>query len=207
MPNYAALSIIYDMLDVVYFRHYKSSPRTALLNVIPDTSVRVLDVCAGTCSNSILIAQNKPKASVVALDSSPEMLKLAKKKICKHNIHNVEMVVADACNTGFAAQSFDVILLSLILHEVNEDLRMGIINKAKRLLQDNGSIIVIEWEQPHKLSQRFLFTPLKLFEPRGFKAFLRMDLMQYFGSFGLEVAESWKCDYTRVYKLIRKVNT
>ena len=50
---YKTLSAVYDLLDVVYFNRKESSPRTALVNAIPGTPVKILDVCAGTCSNSI----------------------------------------------------------------------------------------------------------------------------------------------------------
>lgn len=82
-PNYKILSAVYDLLDILYFNHNDKSPRTAILNAIPDTPIHVLDVCAGTCSNSILIAENRPQSKITVLDLSTEMLRIAEKKFLK----------------------------------------------------------------------------------------------------------------------------
>jgi len=200
-PNYTALSFVYDLIDVIYFNRKNRSPRTALIDIIPDTPVRILDVCAGTCSNSILIAENKPQAKITALDLSADMLKIAEKKFCKKNIRNIEISVTDACNSGFPNNSFDIILISLVLHEINEDLRKSILSEVKRLLTSNGRVIIIEWKQPVRLFQRIMFTPIKLLEPRGFKKFLQQDLTSYFKQKGFSINENRNCDYTQVIVL------
>ncbi|MCL1832631.1 MAG: methyltransferase domain-containing protein [Oscillospiraceae bacterium] len=201
MPNYEVISNFYDLLDTVYFKRKEHSPRTAMLNMIPDKPIRVLDICAGTCSNSVLIAQNKKQAKVTALDSSAKMLDTAKTKFSQHNISNIETIVADVRYSGFPPQSFDVIIVSLILHEVSESMRKVILSESKRLLNDNGNIIVIEWEQPVSLRQKFLFALIKLIEPRGFRDFLKLNLTAYFEQAGFKVIETRNCDYTKVYRL------
>jgi ubiquinone/menaquinone biosynthesis C-methylase UbiE len=200
-PNYKFLSIFYDVIDVLYFPRKSRSPRTALLKQIPNRPLSVLDVCAGTCANSISIAKNRPQAKITALDLSPEMLKIAKKKFQKQGITNIKTLIGDAGCTGLPEKSFDVILLSLVLHEINDDLRKAILAEILRLLTDNGRVIVIEWEQPESLFQRIIFTPIKQFEPKGFKQFLRQDLTAYFQHTGFSVTDNLKCDYTRVFVL------
>lgn len=202
--QYKALSFFYDLIDTLYFSREQYSPRTALLSFIPDTPVRVLDVCAGTGSNSLLIAKSKPGAKITAIDLSADMLKIAEKKFHNENITNVDTLVADARNTGFGDNSFDIVLLSLVLHEIGEELRQTIINEVKRILRHDGRIIIIEWEQPVKRFQRFMFSPIKSMEPNGFKDFLRTDLTNYFRTFGLNVIERQSCDYTQVLALLKK---
>jgi ubiquinone/menaquinone biosynthesis C-methylase UbiE len=41
------------------------------------------------------------------------MLKIAEKKFQKQDIQNIEIFVADACNTVLPDNSFDIIILSL----------------------------------------------------------------------------------------------
>jgi len=202
--NYKFNSFFYDLIDVLYFNRKRYSPRTALVSLIPDTPVRVLDVCAGTGSNSLVIAKNKAKAKITALDISADMLKIADKKFYKDKIKNVETLIGDACNTGFSDNSFDVILLSLVLHEIDESLRRAIINETKRILRYNGQIIIIEWEQPVKRFQRFMFSFIKAMEPQGFKDFLHKNLTNYFRTFGLTVLEKQSCDYTQVFALSKQ---
>ena len=200
-PNYKIQSFFYDLIDVVYFNNKKRSPRTALLDLIPNTSVNVLDLCAGTCSNSILIAKNKPHSKITALDLSAEMLKIAEIKICEQGIDNITILVGDACNTGLPDSSFDVILLSLVLHEMNYELQKNILLEAKRVLKDKGRIIVIEWEQPKKLLQRIAFMSIEIFEPKEFKHFIKRDLTDYFQKFGFVVLERNSFDYTQIVQL------
>ena len=112
MVKYKTSSNIYDLLDVLYFNRKQHSPRTALISLIPDTPVRVLDVCAGTGSNSLSIARHKTGARITALDRSADMLRIAGNKILKANIGNIETIIADACSTGFDDETFDVVMLS-----------------------------------------------------------------------------------------------
>jgi ubiquinone/menaquinone biosynthesis C-methylase UbiE len=202
--KYKLSSFFYDLIDVLYFNRERYSPRTALLSLIPDAPVRIFDACAGTGSNSLVIAKKKAKAEITALDLSADMLRIADEKFRKANVYNVKTVVADALCTGFGDNSFDVILLSLVLHEINEDLRQAILTEAKRVLNSGGQIIVIEWKQPQKPFQRFMFSLIKLMEPTGFESFLHTDLAAYFRTFGLTVRERRCCDYAQVLDLIRR---
>lgn len=49
----------------------------------------------------------------------------------------------DAIELRFKSNSFDKILLSLILHELDEELATKVIMEAKRVLKDNGEIIIL----------------------------------------------------------------
>ncbi|MDR0220731.1 MAG: class I SAM-dependent methyltransferase [Lachnospiraceae bacterium] len=202
-PNYKFLSLVYDLLDVVYFNRNDKSPRTAMLNAVPETTVQILDVCAGTCSNSILIAEKRKNATITALDLSADMLKIAEKKFKQKGLQNIKKVVANASKTGLPDSSFDIILLSLVLHEISEDLRVAMLDEAKRLLSQTGQIIVIEWEQPTNIIQKILFFPIKQLEPKGFKEFLRRDLSVYFMEKEFNVIDVTACDYTRVIRLAK----
>ena len=202
-PNYKIQSFFYDLIDVIYFSNKKRSPRTALLDLIPNTSLNVLDLCAGTCSNSILIAKNKPHSKITVLDLSAEMLKIAEKKIYKQGIDNITISVGDACNTGLPDNFFDVIILSLVLHEMNTELHKNILLEAKRILNEKGQIIIIEWEQPKKLIQRIVFMSIKLFEPKEFIQFMKEDLVDYFQKFEFNVLRKNSCDYTQIIQLTK----
>lgn len=49
----------------------------------------------------------------------------------------------DAIELRFKSNYFDKILLSLILHELDEELATKVIMEAKRVLKDNGEIIIL----------------------------------------------------------------
>jgi len=204
MNQYKSFSHTYDLLDTLFFK--RNSPRAALIEMIPDGPIKVLDGCAGTGTCSLLIAQNRHEARVVALDKSDHMLRVADRKFKEAQADNAETVLADATGTGFAVKSFDIILLSLTLHEMTETARASVLTEAKRLLTDSGKIIVVEWQQPKKYFQRLKFSLIKLLEPKGFKAFLHSDLSAYFKELGLFNLEKRCCAYTQVIALSRQRN-
>jgi demethylmenaquinone methyltransferase/2-methoxy-6-polyprenyl-1,4-benzoquinol methylase len=198
------ISKFYDLLDILYFKHEGRSPRKALLDFVSGEKPMILEVCIGTGANSIAIAENKVKADIVGVDLSKEMLALAREKMERRGIHNVKTMLMDATSMDFEDNSFDVIIISLVLHEVNASVRDKILNEAKRVLKGTGRLLIIEWDQPHRPIQRLMFSIIKAMEPKGFKEFLQLNIDEYVEKFSLEVLHEKKCDYTRVYEISKK---
>jgi Methylase involved in ubiquinone/menaquinone biosynthesis len=201
--QYKKFSGFYDLVDVIYFNHLNTNPRDGLLDFIPDQKLKILEVCTGTAANSIVIAGNRTNAEIVGIDLSEEMLEIAKDKIRRRGIKNIETLVMDATNMSFDDNFFDVVLISLVLHEVNNYLRVRIINEAKRVLRNNGKMIIVEWDKPKKISQRILFGIIELSEPKGFMEFLEMDMEKYLTNFSLKVIRKSTYDYTRIFEITK----
>lgn len=199
--QYRIISKFYNLIDVLYFNRRKYSPRQKILDFIKEGKVRVLDICTGTASNAILIADKKRNAEVVGIDLSRDMLRIAKERIRKRNIRNIKTRVMDATRMDFKDHSFDIVLISLILHEIDKNLVGKIINEAKRVLKPDGDIVIVEWEEPKHFFQRFMFGFIRLLEPKGFKEFIKLDLKEYFTVYGLKVKRMIHCDYSQVLKL------
>lgn len=200
--QYKVISKFYGLLDILYFKNKNTSPRTAMIELIPNKKIKILEICAGTAENSILIADNRPNAEIVGIDLSKDMLALGEDKIKKRGIENIKTLVMDATNMTFDNNYFDVVIISLVLHEVDYEIRYKIINEAKRVLKSLGEIIIIEWEEPQKLIYKSLFSIIKLLEPKGFKEFLKLDMEKYLERFSLKVISEKKCDYTRVIEIV-----
>ena len=197
---YKAMSGFYDLIDIVYFRDYENSPRKAVFESIGNTE-KVLDLCTGTATNALKIAELKPLSEVIGIDLSKDMLKIAQGKAERSKVPNIKLYHMDATNMRFHDKFFDKILLSLVLHEVEEDLAEKILAEAKRVLKDDGEIIVTEWEKSRKFSRRALFLPIDILEPKPFKSFIKKDLYRYFERYGLKVVSEVHCDYSRVLNL------
>lgn len=197
---YKVMAGFYDLLDVIYFRDYKNSPRTAVLDSI-DRQDKVLDLCTGTATTSIGISKHRPEAQIVGIDISDSMLRVAKTKLQKKNIKNIRLYSMDATKTKFKSKCFNKVLISLVLHELDEPLAEKILKEAIRVLKDDGRIIVTEWESSKNLWRRILFLPIHLLEPKSYRTFIQKDLYQYFKKFGLEIEEEIHCDYTKVLML------
>ncbi len=200
-PVYTIISKFYDLLDVIYFRDKGINPRNAILKFIPDEPVMILDLCCGTISNTITIAKVKPKAKIVGIDRSDEMLKIAKKKIKKEHLKNITVENTDAANTRYPDESFDYLIIGLVLHEMETDLAGKILAEAHRLLKTNGKLIVLEWERADSFWKRLIFFPIKVMEPTPFKRFFAMDKPSYFRENYFEVKEQRHCDYSVVFEM------
>ena len=197
---YKIISKGYDLLDVIYFRNFKKSPRKAVLDRIYENE-KILDLCTGTATNAITIAKEKTNAKIIGIDLSKDMLKVAQNKIRKNGLKNIRLYQMDATHLKFKSNCFDKILISLVLHELDEELAVKIITEANRVLKDSGEIIITEWEPSKQLSKRILFAPIHYLEPKPYRKFIKMDLYSYFERYGLGVQEDIHCDYTRVITL------
>jgi ubiquinone/menaquinone biosynthesis C-methylase UbiE len=89
-----------------------------LSNLITQQDIKILDICTCTAANAIEVAKHNINAKFVGIDISKEMLHIAKKKISKIRIINIKLCKMDATKTAFKDGSFDVILISLVLHEI-----------------------------------------------------------------------------------------
>jgi demethylmenaquinone methyltransferase/2-methoxy-6-polyprenyl-1,4-benzoquinol methylase len=131
--QYGAVSKFYGLLDILYFNRKETSPRYGILDFISDEKLKVLEVCIGTAENSIIIAEKRPNTEIVGVDLSKEMLEIAKEKIEKMSIRNIRTFVMDATNMNFDDNYFDIVLISLVLHEVDDKIRYKIMKEAKRV--------------------------------------------------------------------------
>ena len=197
---YQIIAKVYDILDVTYFRNKDNSPRTAVLSRI-QWNERILDLCTGTATNAINIASRRPGTEITGIDLSDKMLEVGRSKVSKKRISNVALERMDATDLSYGAGTFDVVLISLVLHELEDDLAGRLIREAKRVLKEDGRIIVTEWERPRKASQKVLFAPVAILEPKPYRSFIRKDMYRYFEEYGLKVEEYIHCDYSRVLVL------
>lgn len=200
---YKLMASFYDLLDVIYFRDYENSPRKATLDWI-NRQDKVLDLCSGTATTSIGISKYRPDAQIIGIDISNNMLRVAKEKLQKKHIKNVKLYSMDATKTKFINKCFDKVLISLVLHELDESLAEKILREAVRVLKDDGRMIVTEWEPSEVLLRRILFLPIHLLEPKPYRIFIKKDLNEYFKKFGLEIEEEIHCDYSKVLMLKKR---
>ena len=143
---YKTVSGFYDLLDVIYFRKYDTSPRRVVNEAVKDND-KILDLCTGTGTNAVNIAKKNASVKIVGVDISNNMLAVAKSKLKKEKLLNIEFLLMDASDMSFENECFDKVLLSLVLHEMEEGLAAKIISEAIRVLKPNGEIIVAEWER------------------------------------------------------------
>lgn len=197
---YERIAKVYDLIDMIYFRRQESSPRTAVLQQI-ENGDKILDICTGTATTPIQIAKARKEAMIAGIDRSKEMLQIAKKKIKSERIKNIKLYQMDATQLKIPDRCFDKVLISLVLHEVEENIAESIILEAGRVLKDSGRIIVTEWNKPQNSVKDILFFSISIAEPKSFRSFIKKDMEAYFKKYGLEIDHMYLCDYSKVMVL------
>ena len=119
-----------------YSRMYQLM-REALL-----TDMRVLEVATGTGLIAINIAS--AVRSVEAVDFSPKMIEVARKKNAPEN---VRFAVEDATCLSFAEDSFDAVIISNALHIMPEP--ELVLANIKRVLKPGGLLIAPNFSHGH----------------------------------------------------------
>jgi ubiquinone/menaquinone biosynthesis C-methylase UbiE len=149
----------------------------------------------------LLIAEYRSNAKITSIDISADMLKIAKDKIQKSRLSNIEIMQADASSTPFKDNSFDIVVLALVLHEIDTELTGRILREAYRVLKKKGCLLVLEWEKPQETIKKIQFVPIKMLEPEPFKLFIAADKKEYFCTYNFQITEEIHCDYSCVYKM------
>jgi len=99
----------------------------------------VLDIGCGTGAH--LRLYQKEKCNIFGIDLSPAMLKVARQKIGDA----AELKLGSATDTDFTDNKFDLILSTTVLHELSQQVRIDVLNEAKRILKNDGRILLIDF--------------------------------------------------------------
>lgn len=110
--------------------------------VAPKAGERILDVAAGTGTSSASLA--KSGASVVAVDFSPGMIEVGRRR--QAGVPNLVFVEADATKLPFGDDEFDAVTISFGLRNVNEPKQA--LAEFFRVTKPGGRLVVCEFSHP-----------------------------------------------------------
>lgn len=128
-----------------------------LLKMIPiNKSDIILDLGSGTGYLSIP-ASKMVDNIVYALDIDSKMLDFIESKARDKNITNIKSIQGSIDNIPLSDNSIDIVLASLVLHEVNPLSKA--LDQIKRVLKENGYFLCLEFEKKdlnngHKMHPR-----------------------------------------------------
>jgi ubiquinone/menaquinone biosynthesis C-methylase UbiE len=201
--SYKFLSKFYDLFDLIFLLGGKGNPRLGLLDVISNTSLRILDVCVGTAASSLLVAGHNAKNHILGIDISDEMLSIARRKIAQRKLANVEVQNMSATAMQFADNSFDVVMVSFALHEFEKELREKVFQEISRVLKPGGIFCVLDFARQNNRINRVFMKGWAIIEPPCFTDFLGLDWRSHSKAHGLCFESEHEFSFSKLY-LLRK---
>lgn len=105
---------------------------------------KIIDIACGTGAQ--VFELSKIATEIVGVDLSESMIYHAQNSVRKRNIPNAEFFVCDATNLSrFEANSFDVAIMSLALHQFDPHLHSTILGEMIRV---GKRIIIVDYAVP-----------------------------------------------------------
>jgi ubiquinone/menaquinone biosynthesis C-methylase UbiE len=128
--------LLYDLLvgPLVYAFH-----RSAYKTANPKSGLKVLEVGCGT---SLQLKRYAGHAShLVGIDLDLSMVKRSGKNLKSKGT----AMVADGSAMPFPDDSFDLVLMSFVIHEMPSELRLPVLKDIKRVLKPEGRLILTDY--------------------------------------------------------------
>jgi demethylmenaquinone methyltransferase/2-methoxy-6-polyprenyl-1,4-benzoquinol methylase len=137
----------YDAMNsLISFNRHKTWRRKANQIVSAKKGDHVIDVCCGTGDWTISLAEAVgPEGSVVGLDFSDNMLKIANSKKEASQLENVILVNGDAMSIPYEEGSFDRATIGFGLRNVPDYLT--VLKEINRVLRPGGTLVCMETSQ------------------------------------------------------------
>ncbi|MEW6035141.1 MAG: class I SAM-dependent methyltransferase [Candidatus Micrarchaeota archaeon] len=143
----------------------------------------ILDVGTGTGAQAFAFA--KKGYSVVGVDISEDMLRIAKRK---NKYKSVKFLAADATKLPFGNSSFDVSCVSFVLHDMPLGIRERALKELVRVTKPAGTIVIADYALPkNKVSSFLVYNLVKLYEGRYYREFIKSDLEALLGRSGIKL--------------------
>jgi ubiquinone/menaquinone biosynthesis C-methylase UbiE len=197
--RYKVISSFYDLFDLIFLLGGKGNPRRILPEVIRNEKLKVLDICVGTASSSLILAATNDRIHVTGIDISEQMLSAARKKINDRAINSIELLQMPADDLKFGNESFDVAMVSFALHEIESGDRETILKEAARVIKHGGKLCIIDFSRQKDWRNRLFIWIWTVFEPKGFSDYLDIDWRTALNVYQLRFIEKKDFSFSSFY--------
>lgn len=120
--------------------------KRAIIDEIPDSAHRILDLACGTGILTLRIASRYPSCKVIGVELRNEYLDIARAKARRQGARNVEFVQSAAENY-FSNLPFDCIVSSYLAKYVDLE---SLVRNCKSMLRPGGRLITHDFSYPPK---------------------------------------------------------
>ncbi len=152
---YNFFSTFYDGFIRLHSRDAGEAMRSFLAETARlDQDCRVVDLCTGTGSSALRMAQ-EDKVRVIGVDFSEGMLRQAKSKALRGP--SCFWIRADATCLPISPCSVDRVTCTYAMYELSGDAREKVLEEAARILRPDGMFIMMEHLPPNRRLIKLLY--------------------------------------------------
>jgi ubiquinone/menaquinone biosynthesis C-methylase UbiE len=152
--------------DALLRQSYHDVITKALTKDQLEAPVDILDIGCSVGMSTLALAEIYPNSQITGLDLSPYFLAIADQKLSTYP--NINLVHAAAETTGLPDQSFDLISIFLVCHELPQSATTEILTEARRLLRPHGHLAIMDMNPNSAIYAKmppYILTLLKSTEP------------------------------------------
>jgi ubiquinone/menaquinone biosynthesis C-methylase UbiE len=135
---------------------------------LPAAPQNILDVGCSVGMSTFAMQKVYPQAQLTGLDLSPYFLSIANYRAEQKKSQPINWVHAAGESTGLPANSYDLVSLFLICHELPQTATREIFQEAKRLLKPGGHLAIMDMNPASEIYSQmapYILTLLKSTEP------------------------------------------
>jgi ubiquinone/menaquinone biosynthesis C-methylase UbiE len=126
----------------------------AAAQIQPNDSI--LDVGCGPGTMALLAKSDHPTVNVYGIDAGEEMIALAQQKATRQGT-DIDFRLGLAQELPYPDASFDVVMNSLVMHHLPQEVRDQAVVEMYRVLKPGGRLLIVEFEPPkNRLYRAFL---------------------------------------------------
>ncbi len=172
---------VYDAFEIIL-----SNVRKKIIQEINPINKSILDVATGT--GSLAIELSNSAAKVVGIDLSSKMLAIAETKRRNNKLTFLQM---DASKLKFKDEEFDIVTISLGLHDMPLEIRTLVLEEVKRVLKKDGKLFILEYDLPKNNLVGSLSSHLiNIYESKYYLDFIQSDFDSYLNTFGFKMEKN-----------------
>ena len=157
---FSSASSSYVMLNRILTFGQDDRWRQAAVDIIrPSEKDKILDICTGTADLALKITRRFPALEIYALDYSPNMLAVARRRLESLTQHNLIFKEGDCTHMEFGDDYFDYVTISFGFRNLSfsKENLIKALKEIYRVLKRGGKFIILETSQPANILIRRLF--------------------------------------------------